>query len=552
MNILIVAEQFLYGGLETRLFGEIRCMTKQNYSVFLACGNIDSNSRKHLNISGILDTVVLNSSLTVDDLLKSVDKLYNYIIENRIDIVHAHPFNSLFPAFLAANKAAREFVLTLHGPASFEMVYGLLYGQLIRSIVVPLADHVFAVSPVLKDLLTEYVNPNNISVAPNSINTTSFAEAEMDKEGPWAIVSRLDYNKIPGVLDFIIKADECKINEIHIYGDGDARDYTITYVTNHVKHTIVRFMGRSDELANVLSHGYAGVAGMGRALLEGASMNLPVILIGYDGVKGLVDVNMMKEISIDNYSGRGVLTVDCKTLENMMYQKLADDPYLYQLRWWIEKNADENIVLSNMFRQLGKGFNDKRDIAYIIFEILGKLRNHEGSYLQNAFFQNALEKALSNDLFISLNWNKTGYAYYRMKYDENFLNKNGNSNNEDNMSAQKYKALLNDTSEKISNLQRECSANQKALYERMEEIRRLYTALNERAAIEKTLYSALDERAAIEKTLYCALDERAAIEKTLYSELDECAQTIKMLTAKLDKRLLCKLQKQIKRWFKSE
>lgn len=40
-NILIITENFLFGGLETRILGQIEFLNKKGYNVYLAAINVD-------------------------------------------------------------------------------------------------------------------------------------------------------------------------------------------------------------------------------------------------------------------------------------------------------------------------------------------------------------------------------------------------------------------------------------------------------------------------------------------------------------------------------
>lgn len=77
-------------------------------------------------------------------------------------------------------------------------------------------------------------------------------------------------------------------SEIHVFGDGEARTSFKQWVSHKKYANAVVFKGHFDFLDSELKEGYEGVAGMGRVVLEGGALGLPVILVGYDGVKGLI------------------------------------------------------------------------------------------------------------------------------------------------------------------------------------------------------------------------------------------------------------------------
>ena len=48
------------------------------------------------------------------------------------------------------------------------------------------------------------------------------------------------------------------------------------------------------------------IAGMGRVALEGMSMKIPVLLVGYEGIKEFITPENVKFLSLRNFSGRGI------------------------------------------------------------------------------------------------------------------------------------------------------------------------------------------------------------------------------------------------------
>ena len=71
----------------------------------------------------------------------------------------------------------------------------------------------------------------------------------------------------------------------------------------------VEFYGISADVPKLM-RSTAGVAGMGRVVLEGLACQKPVCLVGYDGVKGIVDQDLIWQAARYNFSGRNLKSID--------------------------------------------------------------------------------------------------------------------------------------------------------------------------------------------------------------------------------------------------
>ncbi|AEH46347.1 glycosyltransferase [Parageobacillus thermoglucosidasius] len=346
MKILIITEKFMYGGLETQIIGQVKYLKSHGHKIFLATGEIHKQFAENLLIDGLITGLPIDSNATADDLYFVVEKLSEFIAENEIDLIHAHPFTSFIPATFLATKCEIPLVITIHGPSSYKSMYGEFYDQLLRTLTFPISNLIFCVSDEVKTVAQSYTDENKLKILNNAVDTFLFKTAEMTNNGIWAVVSRIDSQKVIGIKDFIYKADKTNIQSIHVFGDGDSLEDLKDFVKNNIHSTNVEFKGLSTQIYKDLSKGYNGIAGMGRVVLEGLSMNLPVILIGYDGVKGLVDEKMLLKSKYWNYSGRGLKSINDIDLQECLLD-LKSNPEKYRMRKWIEKYASERHVWSN-------------------------------------------------------------------------------------------------------------------------------------------------------------------------------------------------------------
>ena len=92
MNVLIVSENFLNGGLETQINTTLNAL-ENNANFFFAFRDYN----KEWSLNNVFTGFNFSYNSTVNQFCDDVNKLINIINKNNIDIVHVHPFYSFFP-----------------------------------------------------------------------------------------------------------------------------------------------------------------------------------------------------------------------------------------------------------------------------------------------------------------------------------------------------------------------------------------------------------------------------------------------------------------------
>lgn len=356
MNIIVITELFKTGGLETQTIGFCKYLKKKGHEIFLVVGK-ESRIEPLTKIVGNRILVVdINPSLTGWEVAQVVDKISDFALQNSCAIVHCHPFISILIGGLVAAKINKPFVVSLHGPVSLSSVYGSVYKMLLENIFLSDAWRVFCVSPEVKNKAIKSQKSGKYFLLPNGVDLDSFSPTNPSGNGPWAVVARLDGDKIPGIKHFIkcwaLIREKSNLGDIHIFGDGSCKAELEQWTKQEYGELEwIIFKGHSGNLANDLKSGYSGIVGMGRVVLEGAALNLPIILVGYDGVKGLVSTSTATEWYQKNFSGRGLVNIDAEQLETQI-NALKSCPSMYYLREWVTVNASEEIIWNNYLRQI--------------------------------------------------------------------------------------------------------------------------------------------------------------------------------------------------------
>ncbi|MDC7807937.1 glycosyltransferase [Luteimonas sp BLCC-B24] len=314
-SLLIVTEAFELGGLESYIRGEVAQLQRLGWKVHLACGHRFSEAMLPEGLASLTTGLALGPEADIAAFLGAVDHLVELARREQVSAVHAHPFTALLPAVACASTLGLRCAITLHGPDSISGSYGEAYDFMLTSLALPFASAVVAVSEEVADLACPYVEPQRLRVLENAIEPVEVVAGE--RHGRWLAVSRLDNAKIEGVAAFIRAAAELGLEGVDVCGDGPARDVLEASFTDMIASGQLRMLGAHAD-ANVRMRAYAGVAGMGRVALEGLAAGLPVVLVGYSGVKGLLDDALYATASRSNLSGRGLPDVPVSALARQL------------------------------------------------------------------------------------------------------------------------------------------------------------------------------------------------------------------------------------------
>ena len=316
-SLLIVTQSFEVGGLETHIAGQVRVMAAQGWAIHMACGSQPAAEFLPPGLSSVTGGLNLGPGATAAELVATVESLRSIIREHAVTHVHGHPFTSLFPAMLAAALEGVPFILTLHGPASLSAEYGPINDFLFTSLALPLSQGVIAVSDEVVELAAPYVGDKTetLHLQRNAIDFAQFRQsASPASEGEsWLVVSRLDGVKIPGIRAFVNQAHALGLGGVDIVGDGPGRATLQEWLEEDGVGHAARFLGARSDVPDLM-RSCAGVAGMGRVLLEGVASGKPVCVVGYDGVKGLLDPDLFQRAAYANFSGRNLPNVGAEEL----------------------------------------------------------------------------------------------------------------------------------------------------------------------------------------------------------------------------------------------
>jgi glycosyltransferase involved in cell wall biosynthesis len=367
-------------------------------------------------------------------MIDDVESIREIIRRDQIDVVHAHPFYSVIPAFFAAALENKPFLITVHGISSLFPADSLLYSNFLKGIVFKRAGRVFAISQEVLNIVSIY--SNQAVLLENGVEMDRFKPCSPVDSGKWAIIGRVDEFKLPGISDFIDKLAACGEKNFDVL--GPIADAAVNGVNDMVRQAQDRglslcFMGQANDLFSVMFQGgYCGIGAMGRGALEGLAMNLPVFLVGYDGVKGLINGPLFKKARYFNMSGRGLSTLPTEAIRQAL-QDLRCNNGSYRLREKLISDIDSGVIWSKYLSATQRLRADKAAETIKIYDII---RSHQGKRTPYIYDYQLLEDYLATthsgdvDIFCAELLRKTQLLDSRLqhlgeKYDNLLKNVNG-------------------------------------------------------------------------------------------------------------------------------
>lgn len=352
MKILVVCENFNNGGLETQIKTYYDNLPNDIEMIF-AFGNY---TRKiTLENAKVYENFHFSYSDNIKEFCEDVDRLVNIIKENDIDVIHVHPYYSFFAVLLASQLTKTKVIYTYHGVSSFNFIKTPIssamfyYAFEIGAIASVLSVNIDGVN-TFKKISNSKVN---INLFPNPIDLEVFENIKYKENKKWALVSRIDTDKIKEIKLIISKMQNYNIKHIDIYGDGSLKEDLSKFIIDNNLIKKVTLKGYSTNLKEDLIKGYNGVIGIGRVVLEALTLGMPTLLIGFNKITGFINKEVYNEIKDSNFT-------------NIKYNKIN-----YKMP------TKEEIKL------IQKDIREKNDIKVLIEKYKEIINNSSSLYVQN-------------------------------------------------------------------------------------------------------------------------------------------------------------------------
>ena len=395
MRILTIYDSFSKGGLESQVAGQARVISEEGVEMFLATG-VPKKTVQTGIFKAILGNLSLKRATTFAQLHDTLEQLDGFIQKHGITAIHAHPFFSTVVGALAAQKAGLPFVVTLHGPVSITGMKGPVLELLFLTSVLPAAETVFCVSRET-ELLCQASAHCNTQVLPNAVEIPDEKfDPVVSLSIPWMWAGRIDSFKLAGLRDLIDKMRGLD-RELHVYGEGSAREELVKFLEENGSSFDFVEVREWHEMLPGIMRKYAVIAGMGRVILEAAVRDRICLLVGYDGVKGILDRGDLERARLWNFSGRGLVTIGRSDLQKEL-SKWKKSPGNYAHADWVKVHHSEKAIWQCFLSKI-KNMKplDNKALATIL-DALSLQGDSEEVVWESSEFAELLEGLLSNPL----------------------------------------------------------------------------------------------------------------------------------------------------------
>lgn len=393
MKVLFVSENFSNGGLETNIYTTIQSM-KNNVEFFFAFGRYNED----WNLKNVYKGFHFKLNSTIENFIEDVENLIKIINNNKIDIVHVEPFFSFFPAVFAAKICKIPVVYTYHGLGSFNFPCYPNDVFLFNILMDYEVDKVFSVSREGQKIMQSIImEKEKVVFLPNSIDTNKFVKCKVANNRQWALVSRLDKDKINEIKKIIQAVKYVDIDSLHIFGDGTEKGTLENFIEeeNLTEKVIIR--GYCNNLPEKINGKFNGVIGIGRALMEAISMEMPTILIGFNKIAGVLDYKLYKMVKNENFVNKYLEDISLDELKYQI-QEVYNNFYDKRIFRLFKKEFSADIISNKYYKEIKKIKNvtlldlesivedlkklDKDKYIYSSDEVFEILRNHLAFYVR--------------------------------------------------------------------------------------------------------------------------------------------------------------------------
>ncbi len=405
MNILVISENFNIGGLETHINTYYKGLRNKVNFIF-AFPKYKENG--YLENAKIYTGFNFGYNSSIKEFCSDVHKLVDIIKEEKIDVVHVHPFYSVYPAIFAANLTNTKLVYTYHGYGSISFPAGINDMLLFMFALESRFNKVFCVSSNVIEYF-DSIHNHNAMFLPNFIYEDDFQVHKVSKNKKWAIISRIDSDKYPSIIKFLDIVNNLDIDMIDIYGSGNMEDELKKYISKHKLTKKVFLKGFINNLNKSLDD-YTGIIGLGRVIQEALCMNYPAIFIGYGKIAGVVDQKIYKEVKNINFVPATLDDIEISKLQKQIEEINSGKLSKYQFRDEVISDfgvsnlskyineiktiAPESIdIINKIFNDIDN-IDDKSDYFYNSRLIFNILYNRLSTYSKNVYFKNLLSDNL--------------------------------------------------------------------------------------------------------------------------------------------------------------
>lgn len=375
LNILHVYDYMKLGGAETHIITLASELSRRGENLYIAASDGPAvEMLRQYNIP------FFNLNLNDTELqLESILELIKLIRNKKIDIIHAHPFNSQIVSAIAGAVTNTPVITTIHGlystPSSNKFFTSLFSKYIYISEEVLDYQVNNNLIPDKSKNLIKVIN-NSVPLINSDIDESFFRDGKLNL----IYISRLDRDKYKSIIFTIesaIKIREYLNLKLTILGNGSETldiQKKINDVQTSLDEKFIFLEPGSTDVYQYIQNSDI-VVGVGRVILEALSMGKYAICIGNENYGGIVSVNNLEQLSKVNFTDRNS-TKELKT-ENL----LSD---LLKIKRSYPQERQQLLETFNRFKAL--------------FTIENSAINHLKCYLEAIGTYNVKELIINEDI----------------------------------------------------------------------------------------------------------------------------------------------------------
>jgi glycosyltransferase involved in cell wall biosynthesis len=346
--ILVFAEVFDRGGLEEFLRHQARDLKAKGIDCHLVTGSPVDGATEDC-FASVLPNQPLGLDATYARFRYAWQEIMAFARARQVTHVHGHPFVTLLFAHFFAHGLRVPLALTLHGPISLDWDYGPFCRVMFRNVVLPAAQTVCCVSPETQ-FLCRVLGRDTTLLTPNTAPPGQTSSSPL-VAGAWMWAGRIDLDKSRGLLDLVEKMRGLG-KRLTVYGDGPHRASVQQGIEADPElRTFVTFEGWSGNLDTIYPR-FEMVAGMGRVVIEAGTLGRPCFLVGYDGVKCLLDRETIEAAAYSNFSGRSFQTMPVDQFRKIAESWAGMDQVQMNVAAWFRQHRNPDVLVESYIEQL--------------------------------------------------------------------------------------------------------------------------------------------------------------------------------------------------------
>lgn len=332
-NILLCNNSMGIGGVETVILNQITAFTQKGYNVYVVAGKgMYSDKVEELGGHFIECDFPEENEVNID----RVNRLVEIIKEKQITEIHIHKYQCILSVMPAAFITGVPYFAYEHGIRDTRQYYTWNYPiyKSMFPIYLKNAYKIITITPKVTEFTkTDYNIPQEkYVIIHNGIDFNIYNNPNPkygNEIGKVIIISRLTDEKLKPILDgidiFKQILNEYPAAKLEIIGGGQAKEKIIEHLEklqlnyeNCSSNATVNFLGKQTEIAKYLKDADL-LLGVDRCALEAIAMKVPVVITGYNGIKGVLTKENMELAIEENFSGDNMPTI---SLENCIEQIL--------------------------------------------------------------------------------------------------------------------------------------------------------------------------------------------------------------------------------------